>query len=126
MAVAIGKVLIVDDDSDIRLALSARLQASGYAIAFAADGIEATRTAREQRPDVILLDLGVPAGDGYVIMERLQQYAETATIPVIVLTARDAAKEEEKALEAGAVRFFSKPIDHESLLDAIDRCTVSR
>jgi len=96
------KILVVDDDSDIRLGLNVRLRASGYATAFAADGITAISMARKERPDLILLDLGLPAGDGFSVLEQLKMSAEVAHIPVIVLSARDAEGNEKRALKAGA------------------------
>jgi two-component system KDP operon response regulator KdpE len=66
------KVLIVDDDADIRRGLNVRLRANGYEVLFAADAISALTVAVKERPDLVILDKGLPAGDGYVVMERLQ------------------------------------------------------
>ena len=113
------KILVVDDDSDIRLGLKVRLSASGYATVFAADGVTAISTARQERPDLILLDLGLPAGDGFQVLERLKIDAELAQIPVIVLSARDAEGNERRAVKAGAAAYLQKPVDDEDLLEAI-------
>jgi DNA-binding response OmpR family regulator len=113
------KILIVDDDSDIRRGLNVRLQANGYEVLFAADAISALSVAVKERPDLIILDIGLPAGDGYVVMERLQNYPALACIPVIVLSARDAANNKQRALEAGAYEFFQKPADMGRLLKSI-------
>jgi Response regulators consisting of a CheY-like receiver domain and a winged-helix DNA-binding domain len=113
------KILVVDDDSDIRLGLNVRLRASGYATAFAADGITAISMARKERPDLILLDLGLPAGDGFQVLEQLKMSTEVAHIPVIVLSARDAEGNEKRALKAGATAYLQKPVDDEDLLEAI-------
>jgi DNA-binding response OmpR family regulator len=78
------KILIVDDDSDIRRGLNVRLQANGYEVLFAADAISALSVA--VRTDLIILDIGLPAGDGYVVMERLQNYPALACVPVIILS----------------------------------------
>ena len=84
------KILIVDgNDSDIRLGLNVRLRASGYSTAFAGDGVSAIRMARQERPCLILLDLGLPAADGFQVLERLKINTELSHIPVIVLSARD-------------------------------------
>ena len=80
------KILIVDDDSDIRRGLNVRLQANGYEVLFAADAISALSVAVKERPDLIILDIGLPAGDGYVVMERLQNYPALACVPVIILS----------------------------------------
>ena len=113
------KILIIDDDRDIRIGLNARLRAAGYDTAFAVDGVSAISAARNENPDLILLDLGLPAGDGYVVLERLKDVAELGAVPVIVLSARDARTNEQKALDAGAHSFFQKPADNEALLAAI-------
>ncbi|MDH3214169.1 MAG: response regulator [Myxococcales bacterium] len=113
------KILIVDDDADIRLALNARLRASGYETAFAEDGVTALAVARREKPDLILLDIGLPGGDGFVVLERLKKHTCLACTPVIVLSARDAAESQRHALEAGATAFFQKPADNAELLQAI-------
>jgi two-component system alkaline phosphatase synthesis response regulator PhoP len=113
------KILIVDDDRDIRIGLSARLRKSGYQTVFAEDGVGAIAVARREKPELILLDIGIPAGDGFVVLDRLRDNPELMHVPVIVLTARDPARSEKKSLELGAVAFFQKPADNEKLLEAI-------
>ncbi|SRR5258705_13112659 len=113
------KILIIDDDSDIRLGLNVRLRASGYETAFAGDGVSAIRMARKERPDLILLDLGLPAGDGFQVLERLKINTELSHVPVIVVSARDAEANERRALKAGACAYLEKPVDDEDLLEAI-------
>jgi CheY-like chemotaxis protein len=115
------KILIVDDDQDIRHLLAHRLKAQGYEAVFAGDAISAVNQARKQQPDLILLDLSLPAGDGYVVMERLRAMPALEGIPVIVVSARDPITEQERLAHAGADAFFRKPIDHEGLLTAIGR-----
>jgi DNA-binding response OmpR family regulator len=116
------KILIVDDDPDVLRGLGIRLKASGYDIVFAADGYAATTMAQQQKPDLILLDIGLPAGDGFVVMERLRNiYSLAAFTPIIVLTARDPRGTKDKALQAGATAFFQKPADNEELLAAIEK-----
>ena len=113
------KILIIDDDNDFRLALNVRLRASGYATSFAADGVSAIRVARRDRPELILLDLGLPGGDGYRVLERLKINTELSHIPVIVLSALDAKMHERRALKAGACAYLEKPVDDEDLLEAV-------
>jgi DNA-binding response OmpR family regulator len=113
------RILIVEDDADSRLALSLRLRASGFEVAVAADAAGATSQARQQQPDLVILDLGLPAGDGFVVMERLRGIAPTRDVPIIVLTGRDPEAHEERARAAGAVAFFQKPADNAALIDAI-------
>jgi CheY-like chemotaxis protein len=114
------KILIVDDDPDMRLGLGVRLRASKYATVFAADGVSAIAAAQRERPDAILLDLGLPGGDGFVVLERMAAIPRLASIPVIVVSAHDPASSEEKARQLGARWFLQKPVDDRALLAAIE------
>ena len=113
------KILIVDDDPDLRRGLNLRLRANHYDTYYACDGFSAVAMAQKEHPDLIILDIGLPAGDGFVVLERLQRQAHLAAIPVIVLTARDPQSNRERTLKAGASAFFQKPADNEELLAAI-------
>jgi DNA-binding response OmpR family regulator len=113
------KILIVDDDPDLRRALKIRLQANHYDTVQAADGYSALAVAQREHPNLIILDLGLPAGDGFVVLKRLQNSDALSNIPVIVLTARDPQSNEQKTLQAGATAFFQKPADNTELLDVI-------
>lgn len=108
-------IQVIEDDADLALSLGIRLQANGYAVVTSQDSITAVSTARSVNPDLIILDLGLPGGDGLVFLSRLRTMMQLALIPVIVLTARG-ADSEEKALEAGARAYFQKPADHDALL----------
>ncbi len=114
-----SKILVVDDDPDLIRALRLRLRANDYDIATASDGYSAIASAQKERPDLIILDLGLPVGDGFVVLERLQNSDTLSGIPVIVLSARDPQANEERALKAGAAAFFQKPADNEELLNVI-------
>jgi DNA-binding response OmpR family regulator len=114
-----SKILIVDDDPELRRALNLRFRANHYETAYATDGLSAIAMAQKEKPDVIILDVGLPAGDGFVVMDRLQQNAELASIPVIVLTARDPQGTRQRIMTAGASAFFQKPADNGKLLNAI-------
>jgi DNA-binding response OmpR family regulator len=117
------KILIVDDDPDLRRAMKIRLRANHYDTVQASDGHSAIAMARQERPNLIILDLGLPAGDGFAVLKRLQDADTLSRIPVIVLTARCAQLNEQQSLQAGAAAFFQKPADDGELLDAI-RTTV--
>jgi DNA-binding response OmpR family regulator len=114
-----NKILIIEDDVDMRLALNVRMRASNYDTAFAADAVMALSIAKKEAPDLILLDLGLPGGDGFVVLERMKNIASLACTPVIVLSARDPGTNRERALKAGATAYFQKPVDNESLMAAI-------
>ncbi len=113
------KVLLVDDDPDLLKAMRLRLRANNCDVVTVSDGYSVVGAAQKEHPDVIVLDLGLPAGDGFVVLERLQLSDALSGIPVIVLTARDPHGNEVRALKAGAVAFFQKPVDNVELLNAI-------
>jgi DNA-binding response OmpR family regulator len=115
------KILIIDDDNDMRRALHIRLRAHGYETVFAGDGLAAMKAAIKESPDLILLDLGLPAGDGFVVMERLQKNTKLSCVPIIVLTARECRGNKEKAMAAGCFAFFQKPADNGELMSAVER-----
>lgn len=119
------KILIVDDDPDLRQALRLRLRANQYETVNAVDGYSAIAQAYKEQPSLIILDLGLPAGDGFVVLNRLQQDDRLSAIPVIVLTARDPQSNERRALMSGASAFFQKPADNAELLEVI-RATLSQ
>jgi DNA-binding response OmpR family regulator len=120
-----SKIMIVDDDPDLRQALRLRLRANHYDTVNAVDGYSAIAMAYKERPDLIILDLGLPVGDGFVVLDRLQKDDKLSTIPVIVLTARDPQGNERHALQAGASAFFQKPADNAELLEVI-RASLSQ
>jgi DNA-binding response OmpR family regulator len=119
------KILIVDDDADLRQALRLRLRANRYETVTAGDGYSAIAQAYKEHPNLIILDLGLPAGDGFVVLDRLQNDDKLSNIPVIVLTARDPQSSERLALQSGAAAFFQKPADNTELLSVI-RATLSQ
>jgi DNA-binding response OmpR family regulator len=113
------KILVIEDDPDIRTLLNVRLKAAGYAAVFAFDAVTAISTARKENPDLIILDLGLPGGGGYVVMERLRALATLSLTPIIVISAQDAKVHTERAGAAGAYAFLEKPIDSDRLLAAL-------
>ena len=114
-----AKIMGVDDDPDLRQALSLRLRANNFETVNVCDGYSAIAMAQKEKPHLIILDLGLPAGDGFSVLKNLQQYPALSVIPVIVLTARDPEGNEKRTLEGGAVAFFQKPADNEELLGVI-------
>jgi two-component system KDP operon response regulator KdpE len=113
------KILVVDDDPDLVRAMRLRLRANNYEVATASDGYSAIASAQKDRPSLIILDLGLPVGDGFVVLNRLQNSDSLAGIPVIVLSARDPQSNEERALKAGATAFLQKPADNDELMNVI-------
>jgi CheY-like chemotaxis protein len=113
------KILIVDDDPDVRLAMQVRLNANGYETFFAVDALSSITEAHRRLPDLILLDLGLPAGDGFVVMDRLKTHSTLAAIPIVVVSGRDARANAGRAVKAGAKGFLQKPVDNAELLGVI-------
>ncbi len=113
-----AKILIVEDDQDIRQLLHLELTAAGFETAFARDAATAVAVARRERPDLVVLDLGLPAGDGFVVMERMRSIPDLEMTPIVVITARD-TREGERAVEAGARSFLQKPFDADELVAEI-------
>lgn len=124
-----GKILIVDDNPVVLKAFELKLSALGFTILTASDGGSAVTIARNERPDLIILDLNFPPDvgssglqwTGFKIMQWLQRFQDVAVIPVIIITSDDPAEFKEKALAAGAFAFFQKPINQEELLLTIYR-----
>ena len=125
VATAQRKILIVEDDADIRGLLTMRLRQRSYDTSFATDGMSALTVARRESPDLVVLDLGLPAGDGFTVIERMRAITSLADVPVVVITARDAATNREKAEAFGAAAFVEKPIDFDELLETIDALLIS-
>jgi two-component system KDP operon response regulator KdpE len=113
------KILVVDDDPDVRLGLQLRLNANHYDVICAGDGVASIAEARKHLPDLILLDLGLPAGDGFSVLERLKANEKLSSIPVIVLSGRDRVGNRDRAIKAGAKVFLQKPMPNDKLLGVI-------
>jgi len=113
------KILIVDDSVDSWTLLSTIVKSHNFYPVWAADGMQAMAAARFQRPQAILLDLGLPDVDGLLILERLKSDHLLKDIPVIVVTVRDRREAEEKARKLGAVAYVSKPVQADELMASI-------
>jgi len=112
------RILLVEDNEDLLRGLMTRLKANGYEVLAARDGVQATTMVRRENPDLVILDLGLPGGDGFMMMKRWRGLS-TFAAPIIVLTARDAASSRAASIEAGAVAFFQKPVENRQLLAAV-------
>ncbi|QDT39313.1 response regulator [Stratiformator vulcanicus] len=105
------KILIADDNQQNCELLEAYLADCDYEIVFAADGEQTLEVARQQRPDVILLDIMMPKLSGYEVCARLRAEEEIASIPILMITALDEPGDIDKAVEAGCDDFLTKPIN---------------
>jgi two-component system, OmpR family, alkaline phosphatase synthesis response regulator PhoP len=125
---AMTKVLVIDDEAPIRLLCRVNLEAEKMAVIEAADGPSGLDQAREQRPDVILLDVMMPGLDGWKVAEQLLDDDRTSAIPIIFLTARAEFRDRAKGLDIGGVDYVTKPFNPldlaplvRHLLERIDR-----
>lgn len=110
------RILLVEDNEMNRDMLSRRLQRKGYEVLIAVDGEAGVKMALSDKPDLILMDMSLPIIDGWEATRRVKGLKETASIPVIALTAHVMAGDRDKAIEAGCDDYDSKPIDFERLL----------
>lgn len=113
-------ILVVDDEPDTLRLLSRRIEAAGYAVVTAADGMEALNKARSVRPALMILDLMLPKMDGYKVCSFLKFDERYKSIPIVLLTARANADDRTKASEVRADRFLTKPCDLKELMSVID------
>jgi len=111
------KILVVDSEQDMVKALKVRLNANGYHVVLASDSVQAFRIANQENPDLILLDIMIPGGGGFVVAERLRQSAATHHIPIIFLTSIPGG--EERAHKLGASGYVMKPYQPEELMETI-------
>ena len=113
------KILVIEDDPVALAGLQARLEANGYVVARAADAASAMTVVNRERPDLILLDLGLPAGDGFLVLERLRKIKTLAAIPVLVVTGRSDPETRKRVAAMGVAPVLAKPVNTEVLLAAI-------
>ena len=111
------KILIVEDDHNVAMALAIRFKHAGYEVTIAPDALSAVGSALKVQPDLVLLDISLPAGNGFMVAERVRALLPRAT-PMIFLTASRKPGLRQQALALGAAAFFQKPYDAEDLLAA--------
>ncbi len=114
------KILIVEDEKELVLGLATLLKSHGYSIVVAYDSLFGISLAHKENPDLIILDLGLPAGGGLYVLESLKNSVETVDIPILILTAQQGGDLEEKAKRIGALAYLHKPFDPELLLNKIN------
>jgi DNA-binding response OmpR family regulator len=122
-AMELNRVLIVDDDPAIRRVVSALLDLDEYGLLEAADGQAALEMVRDERPDLVILDLTMPRLDGLGTCQALRSDPELAGTRVLVLTGRDQPDDRAAAHDAGADAYLVKPFSSLALLDAVKRLT---
>jgi len=115
------KILIIEDQNELALSLSSLLESRGYTTAIANDGLQGKSKVQKEKGDLVILDLGLPAGGGFSVLESLKRSTYTNSIPVIVLTAQQGDELRNKVHGMGAQAFLNKPFNPEELLECVDR-----
>jgi DNA-binding response OmpR family regulator len=115
------KILVVEDEPDILKTVQIMLEMEGYEVISASDGITALNQARQQSPDLIILDIMLPKLDGYKVCRLLKYDKKHSTIPIIVFTARSRKEDEDLAKDSGADLFITKPFNPDKLINAINQ-----
>lgn len=114
------KILLIEDDNDIRLGLEIRLKANNYEVISKSNATEGLKAALMDKPDLLILDLGLPDIHGFDVMKRLQSMASTSVLPIIILTAQGTTENLTKALTSdNVVTFLEKPVSNEELLATV-------
>src|ERR671925_558906 len=112
-----GRILVVDDDADIRGLVRELLERRGFAVTEATDGRQALQQLYDDRPDLVVLDVGMPGMDGWTTLERIR---ELSNVPVVMLTARAGELEKTRGLRGGADDYVTKPFGRQELLARIE------
>src|SRR6195256_1594982 len=119
VAMSTKKILIVEDDHDVRLGYHILLKANHYETFLAADGVSAISEALKHRPDLTILDLGLPGGDGFNVLDCFRTNTFLSVLPVIVVSGREVHGTRDRAMKAGARAYLQKPWNDYELLATI-------
>ena len=120
------KILIADDDPIVRSFLDALLTDAGYEVITASDGEKALAGVREQKPDLVILDLVMPYRDGFEVCRAIRSTPEVRSVPVIILSMKDRESDALKAFDLGADEFIRKPFNPLELLARIKKLLAQR
>ena len=112
-------ILVIDDEPSIGRVVQFKLQQEGFKVRVATDGLEGLAYIKEEKPDLILLDLMMPGMDGFEVCHRLRASPETVATPVIILTARGQEMDRIRGVELGVLDFFTKPFSPQKLLERV-------
>lgn len=113
------RVLVIDDEPDVLLLCRVNLAFEGHSVIEAADAPQGLEAALRERPDVIVLDVMLPNGDGISVLRELQMDGRTSSIPVILLTAKARGEDELVGFQAGASMYMTKPFSPAALCEAV-------
>lgn len=116
-----GKILVVDDEPELLQLLRYVLEASGFSVVLAPDGRQALEQVQKERPDLVLCDVVMPELNGFETVRALRQNPETRLLPVLMLSARGQAHDVQRALDAGADGYVTKPFSYRELVAEVKR-----
>jgi two-component system, cell cycle response regulator DivK len=119
-----GRILIVEDNMDNYELVRLVLERAGYDVFLAVNGRDGVDAARAQKPDLILMDLGLPEMDGWNATEKLKSDEETRSIPLYALTAHTLPQERKRAMSAGCDGYVAKPIQMKGFLDMVEEALL--
>jgi CheY-like chemotaxis protein len=120
------KILIAEDNAINRELFRELLEARGYAVVEACDGPEALRMLEQSRPDILLLDIGMPVLDGFAVVRAIRKNPNLAALPVLAVTAYAMQGDRERVLNSGFDGYLSKPINAKSLTEELERLLSTR
>ena len=120
------KILLIEDNELNLDMLSRRLERKGFLVITARDGFAGIEKANKEKPEIIIMDLSLPILNGWDAAKKLKANNETASIPIIALTAHAMKGDREKAINAGCDEYDTKPVDFERLLEKISKVTGSQ
>lgn len=115
------KILVADDNQQIRLLVSAALRSLGHELLMAVDGEEALKIATEEVPDLVLLDVQMPQLDGFEVLGFLRKRPETASVKVVMLTTAAQTADKKRGAELGAIDYVVKPFEPKVLREVVER-----
>lgn len=119
------RILLADDEEDIKTVVKMFLESQGYEVVTAYDGLDALEKASSEKPDLILLDIMMPLLDGFEVCKKLKENEQTAKIPILILSAAAHIDSVNRGLKAGAVDYIIKPFEPEKLREKIEQVLAS-
>ena len=120
------KILVIEDDPNSVRFIEYTLEQEGYQVSSAKDGLEGLKKARDERPDLIILDIMLPGLDGYDVCHQLRQEPETAALPILMLSARARQDDKDIGLKMGANDYLAKPADPSIIVDRVEALLAER
>ena len=113
------KILVADDEEDVKIIMQLYLESKGYEIVTSYDGLDTLDKVKTEKPDLILLDVMMPVIDGFEVCKKLKDSPDTASIPIVMVSAASHAESKQRGLDAGAVEYIVKPFEPDHLVEVV-------